>query len=52
MLYMISTYYLRYLKQINRKTSEIEKQLHQSMQNKELFSLLSLEKASFILQHH
>ncbi|MBB6176318.1 magnesium transporter [Anoxybacillus tengchongensis] len=45
MLYMISTYYLRYLKQINRKTSEIEKQLHQSMQNKELFSLLSLEKS-------
>ncbi|MGG3998632.1 magnesium transporter CorA family protein [Anoxybacillus kestanbolensis] len=45
MLYMISTYYLRYLKQINRKTSEIEKQLHQSMQNKELFSLLNLEKS-------
>jgi magnesium transporter len=45
MLYMISTYYLRYLKQINRKTSEIEKALHQSMKNKELFSLLSMEKS-------
>lgn len=45
MLYRISTYYLRYLKQINRKTGEIEKELHQSMKNKELFSLLSLEKS-------
>ncbi|WP_044896291.1 magnesium transporter CorA family protein [Bacillus alveayuensis] len=45
LLYLISTYYLRYLKQINRKTSEIEKELHQSMKNKELFSLLSLEKS-------
>ncbi|RAK18460.1 magnesium transporter [Anoxybacillus vitaminiphilus] len=45
MLYMISAYYLRYLKQINRKTSEIEKALHQSMKNKELFSLLSMEKS-------
>ncbi|MBA2870415.1 magnesium transporter [Anoxybacillus calidus] len=45
MLYMISTYYLRYLKQINRKTSAIEKALHQSMKNKELFSLLSMEKS-------
>jgi magnesium transporter len=45
MLYMISTYYLRYLKQINRKTTQIEKALHQSMKNKELFSLLSMEKS-------
>ncbi|MCL6587964.1 MAG: magnesium transporter CorA family protein [Anoxybacillus sp.] len=45
MLYMISTYYLRYLKQINRRTSEIEKELHQSMKNQELFSLLSMEKS-------
>ncbi|WP_243385143.1 magnesium transporter CorA family protein [Bacillus kexueae] len=44
-LYLISSYYLRYLKQINRKTSAIEKELHQSMKNKELFSLLSLEKS-------
>ncbi|WP_044748284.1 magnesium transporter CorA family protein [Bacillus alveayuensis] len=45
MLYIISTYYLRYLKQINRKTSQIEKALHKSMKNKELFSLLSMEKS-------
>ncbi|WP_243290782.1 magnesium transporter CorA family protein [Bacillus sp. FJAT-47783] len=45
LLYLISSYYLRYLKQINRKTSAIEKELHQSMKNKELFSLLSLEKS-------
>lgn len=44
-LYMISTYYLRYLKQINKKTSDIERELHQSMKNKELFTLLSLEKS-------
>lgn len=44
-LYLTSSYYLRYLKQINRKTGEVEKELHQSMKNKELFSLLSLEKS-------
>jgi magnesium transporter len=45
LLYTVATYYLRYLKQINRKTSVIEKELHQSMKNKELFSLLNLEKS-------
>lgn len=45
LLYRIATYYLRYLKQINRKTDEIEKQLHRSMKNQELFALLSLEKS-------
>ncbi|KNZ68247.1 Mg2 transporter protein CorA family protein [Thermincola ferriacetica] len=45
LLYRIATYYLRYLKQINRKTDEIEKQLHKSMKNQELFSLLNLEKS-------
>ena len=44
-LYSISTAYLRYLKQINKKTDEIEKELHQSMKNKELFSLLNFEKS-------
>ena len=41
----ISTYYLRYLKQINRKTDDIEKELHQSMKNEELYAFLSLEKS-------
>jgi magnesium transporter len=44
-LYSMSTFYLRYLKQISKKTDAIEKELHQSMKNKELFSLLNLEKS-------
>ncbi|MGP7819107.1 magnesium transporter CorA family protein [Niallia sp. 01092] len=44
-LYAISTYYLRYLKQINKKTDEIEKELHQSMKNKEIYALLALQKS-------
>ncbi|NSL50951.1 magnesium transporter CorA family protein [Calidifontibacillus erzurumensis] len=44
-LYLIATSYLKYLKQINKKTDEIENELHQSMKNKELFSLLNLEKS-------
>jgi len=45
LLYRIATYYLRYLKQINRKTDHIERQLHKSMKNQELFALLDLEKS-------
>ena len=44
-LYVISVYYLRYLKQINKKTNEIERELHQSMKNKELYAFLALEKS-------
>ncbi|WP_071459607.1 magnesium transporter CorA family protein [Bacillus massilinigeriensis] len=44
-LFSISSYYLRYLKQINKKTNEIERQLHQSMKNKELYAFLALEKS-------
>ncbi|MFT4413779.1 magnesium transporter CorA family protein [Fredinandcohnia humi] len=44
-LYSMATSYLRYLKQISKKTDVIEKELHQSMKNKELFSLLNLEKS-------
>ncbi|UVI33272.1 magnesium transporter CorA family protein [Paenibacillus spongiae] len=44
-LYLIATTYLKYLKQIIKKTDEIEKELHQSMKNKELFSLLNMEKS-------
>ncbi|KHD85516.1 magnesium transporter CorA family protein [Heyndrickxia ginsengihumi] len=43
-LYEIASYYLNYLKYIDRKTSLIERELHESMRNKELFELLSLEK--------
>ncbi|MDH7515884.1 MAG: magnesium transporter CorA family protein [Bacteroidota bacterium] len=39
-----ATYYLRYLRHINRKTDENEFRLRQSTKNQELFELLSLEK--------
>lgn len=45
LLHAVSTYYLAYLKQINRKTNEIEKELRQSLKNQELFSLLNLQKS-------
>lgn len=44
-LYVISTYYLRYLKQLNKNTNEIEDRLHKSLKNEELYSLLSIEKS-------
>ena len=44
-LFVISSYYLRYLKQINKKTNEIEHVVHQSLKNKELFAFLALEKS-------
>lgn len=45
-LFVISSYYLRYLKQINKKTDDVERELHHSsMTNKELYSLLALEKS-------
>jgi magnesium transporter len=45
-LFVISSYYLRYLKQINKKTDDVERELHQSsMKNKELYALLALEKS-------
>ncbi|MBM7603142.1 magnesium transporter [Metabacillus crassostreae] len=44
-LYLMSTSYLRYLKQISKKIDKIENELHQSMRNKELFSLLNLQKS-------
>ncbi|WP_226665432.1 magnesium transporter CorA family protein [Metabacillus litoralis] len=44
-LYLMSTSYLKYLKQISKKIDKIEKELHQSMRNKELFSLLNLQKS-------
>ena len=37
--------YLKYLKEINKKTSMIEKELHVAMKNKELIKLLDIEKS-------
>ncbi len=43
-LYLNSSYYLSYLKQINKETEIAESILKNSMKNKELLKLLSLEK--------
>ncbi|SHK21844.1 magnesium transporter [Hathewaya proteolytica DSM 3090] len=44
-LYRIATYYLIYLRQIDKKSVMVENRLHKSMKNKELIQLLSLEKS-------
>ncbi|MCX7950355.1 MAG: magnesium transporter CorA family protein, partial [Clostridiales bacterium] len=44
-LFRNSTYYLNYLKQIDKTSSVIEARLHRSMKNKELIQLLELEKS-------
>lgn len=43
-LYKTASYYLMYVKQINRRIDEIERQLRRSMKNRELFQLLELQK--------
>jgi magnesium transporter len=40
-----SMLYLNYLKEINRRTSSIEKELHIAMKNEELIKLLNIEKS-------
>lgn len=45
LLYRNATYYLMYLKQIDKVSHIIEARLHKSMKNKELIQLLSLEKS-------
>ena len=44
-LYKIATYYLTYLKYINRETDKAEHKLQKSMRNQELVRLLELEKS-------
>lgn len=44
-LYRVSTKYLTYLRQVDKLSSSVEKQLHLSMKNKELIQLLDLEKS-------
>ncbi|MDO5095666.1 MAG: magnesium transporter CorA family protein [Peptostreptococcaceae bacterium] len=44
-MYKNATYYLFYLKQIDRISEGIQKELHKSMKNEELLELLSLEKS-------
>lgn len=45
LLYKIATYYLVYLRHIDKMSNHIEKQLHISTKNKELIQLLDLEKS-------
>lgn len=45
MLLRVATYYLSYLRQIDKTSNVIESRLHRSMKNKELIQLLSLEKS-------
>ncbi|MDD6189207.1 MAG: magnesium transporter CorA family protein [Clostridiales bacterium] len=44
-LYRTATLYLQYLRNIERKTDEVEDKLHKSTQNSELIELLKLEKS-------
>ncbi|HHW09911.1 MAG TPA: magnesium transporter CorA family protein [Firmicutes bacterium] len=44
-LYRTATQYLKYLRQIDRRTDEIESKLHESLRNKELIEMLSLTKS-------
>lgn len=44
-LFKMATYYLTYLKYINRETDKAENRLQKSMKNQELIKLLSLEKS-------
>ena len=45
LMYRNATYYLQYLRQIDKISNNIENDLHRSMKNKELIMLLSLEKS-------
>ncbi|QYZ79362.1 magnesium transporter CorA family protein [Methanofollis formosanus] len=44
-LYRNASYYLTYLRQIDRRSSEVERELHASLRNEELIQLLNLEKS-------
>ncbi|WP_339061910.1 magnesium transporter CorA family protein [Tepidibacillus marianensis] len=44
-LFKNATYYLQYLRQIDKTSHRIELELHKSMKNKELIELLDLEKS-------
>lgn len=43
-LYKSATYYLKYLRQINKRTDQIERELRQSLKNQEIFQLMDLQK--------
>lgn len=43
-LYKSATYFLKYLRQINRRTDQIEVDLRKSLKNQEIFQLMDLQK--------
>lgn len=45
LLYKNASYYLHFLKQIDKKSNAVETELHKSMKNKELIQLLEIEKS-------
>ncbi len=45
MLLRVATKYLQYLKQIDKLSNMVERQLHRSLRNKELIQLLGMEKS-------
>ena len=45
MLFRIASRYLHYLRQIDKASTGVEKQLHRSMKNRELIQMLQLEKS-------
>ncbi len=45
LLYAIANSYINYLKRIDNHTKEVEKILHTSMKNKEIFDLLNINKS-------
>lgn len=50
-LYKNATYYLQYLRLIERASTQIEHELHKSTRNKELFMLLNLDKSLVYLSN-
>lgn len=44
-LFITAKDFLKYLRHIDKKTDDLEKSLHKSLRNKELFKLLELEKS-------
>lgn len=44
-LYRISTSFVSYLKRINKKSNEVERLLHESLDNQQLYDMLDLEKS-------
>lgn len=45
LLFKSATLYLNYIRNINRRTDELEKSMRQTMENNELFKMLDLEKS-------